>query len=742
MKIPGSVSTALFAFSLITMVLWGKHVLADDVIEQSHCAQFAPHVDGIPPRLMINADGREQSRVAFVAGIGAYLHVSELPNPVNDAIAMTETLRLLGFTVLRSLDATQHEFEACRDKWSEMLDDVDIALLHFSGHGIQIDDENFLLTKDAGSNAHEAQGVVALAPLVALSQAESLATIVLLDACRTNPYGDNVAQGLSPETGRGAVPFVNNKPLQEVSTTHPRGVLIAYSASPNAVAFDGEGSMSPFSRALQESLRTPGLPIQQVLSEVTRSVEEETGFSQRPWVRSSFSHMLKLNGDLTTSEAVAASELLAAKARDRLNVGDRASAIFSAVMAIPDVPAKRLGDQFRIAERALGEALRSSNVRIKAKPGVSGVSISPRGDRVITVQAPGNGTLLAELWDTTTGDRVGTLSSMQGESAYRLQGGLVFSADGSKIASIGNNNTVSVWDANDAGLIWEFGGAVRLREGDLSPENRNASVALNRDGSLLATIGGEVDIASIWNTKTKELIDRLTLQDVHEAFTTSEIASEYYEKFSMLDEIDALTGESPQVSFIDDEHIGFVKHCYCNKFGGIGAIYNIDTEHVGSKFFTPLGGGIGEAAQFSVSQNAASLNIYDNNNDRAVFYLYNLETGREIANIVNPQFAPHRFDPTGETVALALSGGWRFLSARDAMAVPVPEGIMTEVPTNGAVYDFDENLLGFDSFDSGTDIWKYVPGGDALIEAAVNQLTPEMQTQLETGRLRYWPPVP
>jgi hypothetical protein len=218
-----------------------------------------------------------EQRLALVIGNSAYRTVTALPNPANDAKAMAGLLKAAGFEITEAPDLTQSDMRrAIRDfaaKIAEKGPDT-VALVFYAGHGMQVDGENYLVPIDAKIE-READLAIEAIRLVdvmnALSAAPSKARIVILDACRNNPYS-----AIAKNMGRG---------LAIVDA--PRGSFVSYSTAPGAEAADGAGENSPFTTALIEAAREPGLPIELAFRRVRTIVDKATNAAQTPWDSSS-----------------------------------------------------------------------------------------------------------------------------------------------------------------------------------------------------------------------------------------------------------------------------------------------------------------------------------------------------------------------------------------------------------------------------------------------------------------------
>jgi uncharacterized caspase-like protein len=217
-------------------------------------------------------------RVALVIGNSTYQNVARLDNPRNDARLMADTLQGLGFQLIggaAQVDLDKPAFDAVLQKFGNAVQGADVALFYYAGHGVQVAGRNFLVPV-AANPVKEADVYLQMVDTnVVLSQMDGAGTklnIVLLDACRNNPFG---GRGLRA-TGGG---------LAQMQA--PGGTLISYATQPGNVAQDGDGSNSPYSKALATTMRKPGLGLFETFNEVGLSVQQATGGSQQPWVSSS-----------------------------------------------------------------------------------------------------------------------------------------------------------------------------------------------------------------------------------------------------------------------------------------------------------------------------------------------------------------------------------------------------------------------------------------------------------------------
>ena len=222
----------------------------------------------------MRADTQER-RVALVIGNAAYQHVPALANPRNDATELSEALTLAGFEVVEGLDLTRDQMAATIQEFIDQLDGATTGFFFYAGHGLQVDGRNYMLPTDLILRSEADLQLYAIDMNLVLSQMERdpRVNIIVLDACRDNPFASAMSRSLS----RGLAPM----------ETRSVGSLIVYSTQPGAVADDGIGRNSPFTTALLKYARQPGLEIQQMLRRVRGEVIEATDSRQVPWDHSS-----------------------------------------------------------------------------------------------------------------------------------------------------------------------------------------------------------------------------------------------------------------------------------------------------------------------------------------------------------------------------------------------------------------------------------------------------------------------
>jgi uncharacterized caspase-like protein len=220
-----------------------------------------------------------ENRIALVIGNSAYRNVEALANPANDARAMSDLLRSAGFEVVAAPDLSQADMRQVIGDFAAEAGKKGpdtVVLVYYAGHGVQVDGENFLIPVDihVAFESDVALQAMRLSDLMnTLAALPSKTRIVMLDACRNNPFSS-----INRTNGRG---------LSIVDA--PAGSIVSYSTSPGAIAEDGAGADSPYTTALLTVAKEPGVPIEQAFKRVRLSVHQTTDGRQTPWESSSLS---------------------------------------------------------------------------------------------------------------------------------------------------------------------------------------------------------------------------------------------------------------------------------------------------------------------------------------------------------------------------------------------------------------------------------------------------------------------
>jgi hypothetical protein len=219
-----------------------------------------------------------EKRVALVIGNSAYQSVAKLPNPAADARLMSDTLLSLGFFVVgggAQVDLDKAGFDRALQAFDRELIGADVALFYFAGHGVETHGLNYIVPVDAhpADNGDVFVQAIGLAGVLnQMKKSGARINLMLLDACRNNPFNGSV---LRRDSGG----------LAQMQA--PPGTLISFATQPRSVALDGDDGHSPYTLALAEAMRHPGYGLFRTFNEVGLAVEKATHGQQLPWVATS-----------------------------------------------------------------------------------------------------------------------------------------------------------------------------------------------------------------------------------------------------------------------------------------------------------------------------------------------------------------------------------------------------------------------------------------------------------------------
>ncbi len=265
---------AALLFATITALGAGLLFGASTAMPGPAAAQDSRGVKLIPPAPVV----AKERRVALVIGNGAYRNAPPLTNPPNDARVIAEAVRGAGFELVGGkvmLDLDRAGTEQAIRSFGQQLRGGAIGLFYYAGHGIQISGSNYLVPVSA-SLASEADVKYELVDvnyvLDEMTHAGNRLNVIILDACRNNPFAN---RGMRAVSGG----------LAQMQA--PSGTVISYATQPGNVAADGAGGNSPFTEALVASIRAPGRSVFEVFNDVGVSVKKKTSGTQQPWLATS-----------------------------------------------------------------------------------------------------------------------------------------------------------------------------------------------------------------------------------------------------------------------------------------------------------------------------------------------------------------------------------------------------------------------------------------------------------------------
>ncbi len=217
--------------------------------------------------------GHKSGRHALLVGNSAYRNGGGLKNPVNDVSAMAKVLDVLGFEVKKLTDCTQNEMRKAMDEFGLRMKNQEVGLFFYAGHGVQVGGKNYLVPVDCCRMDYPNQvdyNCVDVGRLLAnMENAGARTNIVILDACRDNPFRRSWSRG-SQDKG---LAFMNA----------PSGSFIAYATSPGRTAADGSGTNGLYTSALLKYIAAPGIKIEDVFKKVRIDVRRQSNGGQTPW---------------------------------------------------------------------------------------------------------------------------------------------------------------------------------------------------------------------------------------------------------------------------------------------------------------------------------------------------------------------------------------------------------------------------------------------------------------------------
>jgi uncharacterized caspase-like protein len=368
------------------------------------------------------AQATQQRRVALIIGNSDYAG-APLANPVNDARSMRRELAAMGFEVLYGENLTQNQMKEQVRQFGQKLKSGGVGLFYFAGHGVQVGGRNYLIPIGATVTAEqevEYEAVDVGRVLAMMESAGNELNIVILDACRNNPFTRSYR---SASNGLASVEA-------------PTGSLIAYATAPGAVASDGQGQNGLYTQELLKAMRVPGLTVEEVFKRVRVAVRELSSGKQIPWESSSLTgdFYFVVGGSGTQSPIImpdpAAFELIY---WDSIK-GSTDSADFNEYLQ------KYPNGQFAGIARRRMNSLRAAPDGAAERPGPTGTSSSPAtGDEWFTARVRVRGDNTANGW-TDSGLMVkrGQLLRITATGEISLtSGGLKSTPSGIEFALIG-----------------------------------------------------------------------------------------------------------------------------------------------------------------------------------------------------------------------------------------------------------------------------------------------------------------
>ncbi len=222
------------------------------------------------------AKTHKETKLALVIGCSEYNYAGVLANPLNDANSIEKKLQSLGFDVMKTLNPNQKDLRKSIDYFGDTLKGYDIGLFYFAGHGVQVKGMNYLIPVDANLKTErmvEYDCVEASRVLGYMEDSKSQVNIVILDACRDNPFERSWGRGISQ---RGLT-----------TMSAPSGSLIAYSTAPGKTASDGDGKNGLYTYSLLEHIGSKHVSVMTMFQQVRTDVKAKSKNEQIPWEQTS-----------------------------------------------------------------------------------------------------------------------------------------------------------------------------------------------------------------------------------------------------------------------------------------------------------------------------------------------------------------------------------------------------------------------------------------------------------------------
>ncbi|MFN7914654.1 MAG: caspase family protein [Vicinamibacterales bacterium] len=387
---------------------------------------------------------------ALVIGNDAYAR-ARLQNAVADATAISDALRELDFDVTSLTDVPLAQFERQVDAFAAGLSDGDVAVFYFSGHGVEVDGENYLIpvdfngidAADLKARAYSAQRVQAKL------ETRSRLRILILDACRDNPFR-------AVRSGAGGLAAMTAK-----------GSLIAFATAPGGTASDNpRGRNGLFTQELLEALKEPGLTASELFRTVRERVDRASGGRQFPWIWDGLIGNFAFRPGPSAAPGVATD-----KAPVPLPMRDRPQ------------PAGRF-------DRPSGPARPVVSRSLNASAGAAyGVSLSPGSRFIATGYEDGS----VRLWDPAAGKQIGEFAGLVGNVST-----VAVSPDNRRLAASSGDRVVRIWDLDSKTEVSRLSGH----------SDAVLAIAFSPDGRELATASADNTIR-LWTVETGAARDTL-----------------------------------------------------------------------------------------------------------------------------------------------------------------------------------------------------------------------------------------
>jgi hypothetical protein len=427
---------------------------------------------------------KKEQRVALVIGNSKYYSkkLNNLKNPVNDAKLMKKILEERKFKVYFLTNATKKEFKKVIKRFSNDLKKGGVGLFYFAGHGLQVDGLNYLIAKDSDISSKddvEFESIPLNYITKKMQNARNRLNIVILDACRNDPFSRGMEGGLAP-------------------VSNAKGIFVAYATEAGKVASDGDGKNGVFTKYLAKNILKP-LSIEEVFKKTREEVYNKTNGEQIPGVYNQifgdfYFTLPKIDNKIKTIKYIKQNIKIKPDAEAWALIKN-SNSIENIEYFIKEFPHSKFNFAAKLKLSKLKKLIKKKNqlllnetYKVINKPirtfrgytySVHSVAFSPNGKYIIS----GNGDNTLKLWDVNRGNCIRTF---RGHTGWVWT--VAFSPDGRYIVSGSSDNTIKLWDVNTGECIRTFRGHTDFVY----------SVAFSPDGRYI--ISGSVDI-KLWKVE-------------------------------------------------------------------------------------------------------------------------------------------------------------------------------------------------------------------------------------------------
>jgi uncharacterized caspase-like protein len=441
-----------------------------------------------------------EQRLALVIGNSAY-KAGPLTNPVNDARAMAVKLQQLGFTVIKKEDASLEEMMSSVRDFGSQLANGGVGLFYYAGHGVQSRGANYLIPVDSDIRSEDelaTRAYNANEVLEKMDTAKNRINMVILDACRDNPFARSFRSGSRGLAGMDQA---------------PSGTLVAYATSPGATASDGVGANGLYTEQLLQEMSVQGAKLEEVFKRVRVSVKERSEGKQLPWEMSSVTGDFYFN-PTPEQEAQMAQAMAAARTPG------------AAVASVTAGPRQRQLMPVLVSRKVIEHYQLNAATPMRGQPRVA--AFSPSGEFFTLVHAD----RAMQAWRTSSGLALadpapldqpnltparehlaglnpdGTVALHQMDSVDKRET-LAKLPKGAKAVALSPNGKRVLWYHPDKGL-YLYDRDTQAEVAELDSIDGELRHAFSPDGTRLVTWGSLDSNMKLWDAQSGKKIERLS----------------------------------------------------------------------------------------------------------------------------------------------------------------------------------------------------------------------------------------